>query len=142
MGCLRGVADTICVSVQHMIVPSLLELTLGRSSVKGLKRVSKGSARIWNVSMCISLRVCSCTYYCLERILAIFFAGFALVLGFLVFWRHVNAGGCLMDKPIQSRCCGLGKKLAESRPAVMIPYRYEKPHVLCETEPLSPRTCR
>lgn len=94
------------------------------------------------LAMCIPLHACSYTYYCLERIFAIFFAGFALALGFLVFWRHVDAVGCLVYEPVQSRRCGLGKKLAESRPAVMIPYRYEKPHVLCETEPLSPRTCR
>ena len=62
-------------------------LTLGRSSVKGLKRVSKGSARIYVVSIagkCMRHR----TYHSLERVLALLLAGLAFVLTFLSFRWH------------------------------------------------------
>lgn len=62
-------------------------LTLGRSSVKGLKRVSKGSARIYVVSIA-SNRMRHRTYHSLERILALLLAGLAFVLAFLSFRWH------------------------------------------------------
>jgi hypothetical protein len=62
--------------------------TLGCSSVKGLKRVSKGSASIYNVST-VGGQVHCATYHGLQRLVALLLARLALVLAFVAFWGHV-----------------------------------------------------
>jgi hypothetical protein len=62
--------------------------TLGRSSVKGLKRVSKGSASIYIVSFCAAVQVRHNSYHSLQRILTFLLARLALVLALLSFGRH------------------------------------------------------
>lgn len=63
--------------------------TLGCSSVKGLKRVSKGSASIYQVSIIRDQLGCA-TYHSLQRLIALLLAGLALVLAFLAFRWHLH----------------------------------------------------
>lgn len=62
--------------------------TLGCSSVKGLKRVSKGSASIYQVSIIRRQGRCA-TYHSLQRLVALLLARLALGLAFVAFWGHV-----------------------------------------------------
>jgi hypothetical protein len=68
--------------------------TLGCSRVKGLKRVSKGSASIWIVSTVREHAHCG-AYHGLQRLIALLLARLALVLCFLSFWRHIENCGVL-----------------------------------------------
>jgi hypothetical protein len=61
--------------------------TLGCSSVKGLKRVSKGSASIYKVST-IRAQVHCASYHSLQRLIALLLTRLALVLAFLAFRGH------------------------------------------------------
>lgn len=86
--------------------------------MKGLKRVSKGSARIYVVSS-IHSRVRHGTYHGLERVLPLLFARFSLILAFLSFWWHSRTDRVCYEMSCRGAAWIAGKKLVESRPAVM-----------------------
>lgn len=79
-------------------------LTLGRSSVKGLKRVSNGSASIWAVSTACATIAWYKAYHRLEGLVALLLARFGLFRALLPFGRHFMRRFALVKSEICVWC--------------------------------------